>query len=54
MFYFSLYSMLGNNSICYHCNVGNLVIKYFVSHNEILLVLTDRPTLFVKTVQITV
>ena len=26
-------------------------IKYFVSQNEILLVLTDRPALFVKTVQ---
>ena len=24
-------------------------IKYFVSQNEILLVLTNRPTLFVKT-----
>ena len=29
-------------------------IKYFVSQNEILLVLTDRPALFVTTVDLAV
>ena len=42
-------------TICYHCNfliiAGHLSdrIKYFVSWNEILLVLTDKPALFLKT-----
>ena len=33
------------------CNLGHSIIriKYFVGQNKILLVLTDRPALFMKT-----
>ena len=47
--------ILWDSSTCYHCNFGKFVgqfserIKYFVRQNEILLVLTNRPSLFAKT-----